>query len=797
MSQLTRNLPILLLILFVSFSFLLFPGVAVEAYASPKRGVKRKQLYERVYVLSIGVNKYNEDAQIFNDLDWAEVDAIELSELFAQKYGYQTKLLTGLDATKQKIIGELEAYAKILSHSDVLIITFSGHGQTVTDGYNREGFIVPAGARISKNDAGNLNVWQNQAISMNYITEYVESLNIQHLLMFIDVCYSGFLGKRGGLAGHFDLQMLLKGESRKVVTAGREKEPSWEKNALKHGLFSYSLLEALKTDELKSTYDLFISIREKTAELSSGQMLPQLRNITMKNDGEFVFIPMVIDEISEKDLNQTVRRVNDERSAGTSIKDLFMVIEEPDPAFSLKTSDRTFKDVWADHFQRFHNNAVAGNSRAMAALYFCYKKGLGTEKDATQAKAWAMEAFETGDDSGLLALADYHRSGLDSSPNPLSAEKLIKKAADQGFIPARFSIARSAVSADKSRYDEYEDWIREAYEAGSKDAGVTFAVKGSLMRMDNEKDIQDGEKLLTELAQAGHSRAMYLLAKLYSLDRKGFPRQNQTTAWLWLNKSAEHGDEWAQAEVASAYCQIPDWKQPSYGQRKNPQKCLEWAELAVKQGNSMANEILYNHYLTGVGGRPDLNKARDFLETATKSNEPWALNAAGLAYKNGTLYPQNIEEAKHNLNRAIELGFSMAAANLFEIYYQEINWQSFFHNKGMFTSGKDVTAFDISFQLAGKSIHNGFGQAYFSEMIKKNGILFQRYLLQRSEYNWSTRPEMLLVLASCKESFSSYMGTYGHQYMKTDWNTFFSKYANQLAREGYDSLSTALRRVVN
>lgn len=96
-------------------------------------------IYEPFHVLSIGVNKYNEDARIIKDLSWAEAGAIELSELFAQKYGYQTKLLTGPDATKQKIIGELEAYRKILSHADVLIITFSGHGQTVTYGYIREG----------------------------------------------------------------------------------------------------------------------------------------------------------------------------------------------------------------------------------------------------------------------------------------------------------------------------------------------------------------------------------------------------------------------------------------------------------------------------------------------------------------------------------------------------------------------------------------------------------------------------------------------------------------------------------
>ncbi len=796
----TQILRYLTLIFIVTLVQIFQPGQGL--LAKSRKTLNARKVYKQVHVLCIGINKFKVRLEGISDLSWAEADAVQLSRIFSDTYGYKTKLLLGADATKQNIQDELDSYKETLSDSDVLILTFSGHAHTVLNGISREGFLIPADARINQNNVSDIATWQQEALPMKYITDYVESLKAQHVLLFADVCYSGFLGKRGAeaLSGRYDLQMLMKGKSRKVITAGKADQKALENAKLQHGVFSWSLLETLKKPGLKSTYDLFINIRELTSKKSRSKMLPLLRDITMENDGEFVFIPKSFDKVKEDEMKRAMVGRHTLLKNATTIEDLFSVIEEPDPEFTLRILDNDYKTFWKDKFQQYEQNATLGSSLAMTGLYYFYTKGLGTAKDLNKAKFWAMEAYETGHESGMHAMAEFLRSGVDEESSDIIADRLLNKAANLGFPPSRLQIAIFAIASDKSQYAKYEKWIKEAFDKGSKNAGVTFAVKGGLSRLRHKNDIHAAEKLLTKLAESGHARAMYLLAKLYWLNRDGFPKKSEPKAWLLLTQAAENGDYWAQLEVAIAYCQFPGWNRSTYGQRKSPQKCRQWAELAQKQDYNGANEVLYNYFYRGLAGAPDIKKAGHYLEAAVKENQAWALFQTGVHYKDGNIYPKDINKAKHYLIRAAEAGEAVANAALFDIFYQEINWKPFFQNKGFFSNGKDLSAFDQAFQSAGKALQNGLIQPFMIKRIKKNGTIFQQYLIRRAGETWKTHPEMLLVLAYCKEAFhpiSSYRQTSRKKNRNsffTSWNSFFAEYADRLDAQAKEEYSAILRK---
>ena len=804
MKQIYKKHPEYLITVSMVIMFLFFQPCS-KLPAKTGKTLDAKKVYNRVQVLCIGINDYKVKIEDIENLTWAEADAIELSKIFSDRYGYQTKLLLGKNATKQKIQEELETYKEVLSDSDVLIITFSGHGHTVPNGYSREGFLIPADATIDKKNVGNIATWHQETLAMKDITEYVESLNAQHVIFFADVCYSGFLGKRGAaaLSGRYDLQMLMRGKSRKVITAGKADQKALENQILQHGVFSWSLLETLKKPGIKSTYDLFVDIRELTAKKSRSKMLPLLRDISIENDGEFVFIPKSLKQVKTDELRRAMAGRNKFRESATTIQDLFSVMEEPDPDFTLRMFDRDYQKFWKDQFQQFEQHATLDNPLAMTALYYFYTKGLGTDRDFKQAKFWAMEAYDTGHKSGLHAMAEYYRAGLIDDANVLIAEKLLTSAAQKGFSPSRLQIASDAIAKDKSQYRQYAKWIEEANQNGSKDAGVLVAIKGSLSKLKNKKTIQEALKRLKEIADTGHARAMYLLAKLYWLNQDGYPPRSESTAWHWLKQAAENGDLWAQLEVAAAYCQFPHWKYPTYRQKKSSPKCRQWAELAGKQDTSGANQILYNYYFRGLAGAPDFNKARGYLDASVNNNEAWALYHAGLHYKDGKIYPRDLNKAKHYLARAAETGEPSANAVLFDIFYREIDWKPFFKNKGVFSSGKDVNTFDEAFQWAGKALFNGIGQTFLIDRIKKIGIEFQQYLIKRAGENWSARPEMLLVVAYCKEAFhpiSSYRQTSrikSRNTFFTTWDSFFTEYAARLASEGKSDYSAVLLKAAN
>jgi len=133
---------------------------------------------------------------------------------------------------------------------DTVIIFLAGHGATdqdpsSPDGDGLEKYILPHNA-----DPKDLYA---SALPMSEVARIFQRISSERLVFIGDTCYSGASGGRTILAGGTRtnvsgafLERLSQGKGRVILTASDANEVSVEKDELKHGVFTYYLLEGLR-----------------------------------------------------------------------------------------------------------------------------------------------------------------------------------------------------------------------------------------------------------------------------------------------------------------------------------------------------------------------------------------------------------------------------------------------------------------------------------------------------------------------------------------------------------------------
>jgi uncharacterized caspase-like protein len=212
--------------------------------------VRLAKKQEKVYAVVIGINKYKN----LPPLKYAVNDAREF-------YRYLTEvnhvpkdhvwLLLDEEATLdnlRKTLGTL--LRRSAGKEDTVIIFLAGHGATETDpsspdGDGLEKYILPINA-----DPMDL---YSSAMPMSEVARIFQRISSERLVFIGDTCYSGASGGRTILAGGTRatvsasfLERLSQGKGRVILTASDANELSVEKDELKHGVFTYYLLEGLR-----------------------------------------------------------------------------------------------------------------------------------------------------------------------------------------------------------------------------------------------------------------------------------------------------------------------------------------------------------------------------------------------------------------------------------------------------------------------------------------------------------------------------------------------------------------------
>ena len=210
------------------------------APSSPRRADAADAADSRYHALLISVASYTH----FPALATARSDAEELGRILDRKYGFQIRTLK--DPTNLALLIELKSLADSLGPRDYLMIYYAGHGKIEPE--SQRGFWIPADAE--SDDPGK---W----IPNETISDYLDLIPAQHVLVVSDSCYSGTM-TRSGLARLAvelpDERRAAEGRaisarrSRTVLTSGGL-QPVLDAGGGDHSLFARALLTVLKLND--------------------------------------------------------------------------------------------------------------------------------------------------------------------------------------------------------------------------------------------------------------------------------------------------------------------------------------------------------------------------------------------------------------------------------------------------------------------------------------------------------------------------------------------------------------------
>jgi PKD repeat protein len=212
-----------------------------------------------VWAVLIGISDYAE----VKDLQYAAADASAMARwlldagveqdhirLLLDRDGPQDDL-GGLVARRATLVNVRDALGwlrRVAKPDDLALIHFSGHGfqGADDDGDERDGvdefFVLWDTVDAAKEDT---------ALRDDEFGQALDRIESQHVVVFFDGCYSGGLSRSlpssaRPVADKQDLFSDFSVEGRLVFSASTESQDAFESDELKHGIFSYYLLEGLR-----------------------------------------------------------------------------------------------------------------------------------------------------------------------------------------------------------------------------------------------------------------------------------------------------------------------------------------------------------------------------------------------------------------------------------------------------------------------------------------------------------------------------------------------------------------------
>jgi hypothetical protein len=203
-----------------------------------------------VWAVVIGINKYSH----LPSLKYAVNDAREFYRYLVDVNKVpegNVWLILDEDATLDKVKSTLGTrLRRSAGKEDTVIIYLAGHGAMESDSSSPDGdglekYILPYNA-----DPKDL---YSSAMPMREIAQIFQRISSDRLILITDMCYSGAAGGRtvpvpgirANISGAF-LERISRGRGRVVLTAGDANEVTVERDDLRHGVFTYFLLEGLR-----------------------------------------------------------------------------------------------------------------------------------------------------------------------------------------------------------------------------------------------------------------------------------------------------------------------------------------------------------------------------------------------------------------------------------------------------------------------------------------------------------------------------------------------------------------------
>ncbi len=250
--------------------------------------VLEDSLRPRRLAIVIGIDEY--DDPTFGRLRFARRDAVEMARVLRNPdhggFDRVVELTAPDDVTRRAILEELRRLRNGLRRQDTLLIYFSGHGSIEVDAQARiRLYLVTTDTRASD--------LAGTAIDVAALRRFLKELKAQRKVLILDNCFSGSGKSRISATSRAYLSRLpdpwralehAAGQTEAVLMASTLGGSAEEDNALRHGTYTYFLLQGLtgnlieadaNGDGAVTAYEAHDYARARTVEHTHGRQVPE------------------------------------------------------------------------------------------------------------------------------------------------------------------------------------------------------------------------------------------------------------------------------------------------------------------------------------------------------------------------------------------------------------------------------------------------------------------------------------------------------------------------------------------
>ncbi len=257
---------------------------------------------ETIYFIGIGINRF---ADPKHNLQWCVKDIRDMAAALKEKYG--TKIIIDTLFDQQVTLSSVKAIKEKLIHTtinDKVIVAYSGHG-LLSKAYDY--YLSSYTVNFSKPE--------ENGIPYEEIEFLLDGIPARKKLLLIDACHSGEVDKEEmitiqnrnrqsstegvvmykgseeemvqtktvGLQNSFELMQTLfvnigKGTGTTIISAAGGVQFAQERGDLKNGVFTFSLLEAMKQYQTITVSALKKYVGARVERLTNGLQKPTTRN---------------------------------------------------------------------------------------------------------------------------------------------------------------------------------------------------------------------------------------------------------------------------------------------------------------------------------------------------------------------------------------------------------------------------------------------------------------------------------------------------------------------------------------
>jgi TPR repeat protein len=659
------------------FRYLLYISVSLMLFSTSSWA----QDQGKRYAILAGVEQYEHSKLTL--LEYAEDDVTELGDILT-KAGYSVTLLSDAagktDAnrlpTKQSIETTLTNVLKQLKRHDTILICLTGHGlQTVGE---KDSFFCPRDANPSE---------KNTLISLKDVYERLDKCGAGFKALFVDACRNDPDPGRGRSAG-IDANTAPpppRGIAAFFSCSGGER--SFEHKDIKHGVFTYSLIQGLKGEAKDNDGDVTFESLVGYVKKNTPKLTQNLLNNQSKQSPE----------MHANGLSGVSTLISREALELIAIDDSDYLLGAQ---FDYGFQKQKINEVLA--FEYYMKAAQRDHALASAEVAIAYFYGNQVKKDIETANRWALKArpklellskkkhrhalwllgmfyfegitvsqdyttakamFEINQDYALAqrSLGNMYEDGKGVVKNEMEAIKWYRRAAEQ--IPrAKCNLAHmyyEGKGVDKNLTTAFE-LFSQAAEAG----GVCAQTNLGLMHARGErvkKDETEALRLFRQAAEQNYPEAQVWLGNMYQY---GLGTQKDLSKALELYlKAADAGNANGQMCLGIMY-------ERGEGVTENDVEAVKWLKKAAEQNIANAQYYLAFMYINATGVEKNTDEAIKLFQKAADVGNAQAQLGLGYMYDQGEGVPENDIEAVKWYRKAAEQGLQAAQNNLALCYVQ-------------------------------------------------------------------------------------------------------------------------------